>query len=126
MDAVFEDSNCSGFESLVESLKLPDENDRHVLALAINEEAKFIITNNHADFPNDTLTHHNIKAISPDDFLEYLFIERDMGELIVDALAIQRGRLKNPPFDVPAFLEKLEAASLTKLRKNLSKFEDRI
>jgi predicted nucleic acid-binding protein len=46
MDIAFPGSNISGYESLINSLSLPDPDDRHVLAAAIKGKAQIIVTNN--------------------------------------------------------------------------------
>ena len=51
MNAHTRDAVVENYENLIESLKLPDENDRHVLAAAINAKADFIVTFNLRDFP---------------------------------------------------------------------------
>ena len=55
MDARFPDSLVRGYEALIESLSLPDANDRHVLAAAIKCGADTIVTSNVKDFPPETL-----------------------------------------------------------------------
>src|SRR5690606_10655716 len=42
----FPDALVTNYESLVDSLDLPDENDKHVLAAAIKTNANIIVTNN--------------------------------------------------------------------------------
>ena len=44
-----------GCEPLIEGLKLPDPDDRHVLAAAIKVGAETIVTSNLKDFPADYL-----------------------------------------------------------------------
>jgi len=43
------------YESLIESLTLQDEKDRHVLAAAIKTNADVIVTNNIKHFPQEYL-----------------------------------------------------------------------
>ena len=57
------------YESLVNSLTLPDEKDRHVLAAAIKTNANVIVTNNIKDFPSDYLSSFGLTAKTADDFL---------------------------------------------------------
>ncbi|NOZ52417.1 MAG: PIN domain-containing protein [Gammaproteobacteria bacterium] len=45
------------YEGLIETLDLPDKNDRHVLAAAIASKASNIVTWNLKDFPNRLLSH---------------------------------------------------------------------
>jgi len=47
----FPDALVEGYESHIDSLQLPDEKDRHVLAAAIQVNASIIVTNNLRDFP---------------------------------------------------------------------------
>ncbi|MFC4374140.1 PIN domain-containing protein [Nocardia halotolerans] len=62
------DCLVSGFEPLIEGLKLPDLDDRHVLAAAVKVGAQVIVTANLRDFPADTLADWNMEAKSPDEF----------------------------------------------------------
>lgn len=51
MKNAFPDSGVENYESLILSLQLPDEDDRHVLAAAIRCKADVIVTFNVKDFP---------------------------------------------------------------------------
>ena len=55
------------------ALSLPDENDRHVLAAAIDGRADLILTLNLRDFPGRTLARHGLRAEHPDPFLLALY-----------------------------------------------------
>ncbi len=57
------------YENLIESLDLPDANDRHVLAAAIRTNANVIVTNNLKDFPGEYLKSYGLSTKSADDFL---------------------------------------------------------
>lgn len=94
MDANVPDALVCGHGALIEGLDLPDENDRHVLAAAIQGHAEGIITFNLKDFPMEQLEPFDISAIHPDEFLSDMF-ELDAGSCL---LAAQRHRnaLKNP------------------------------
>ena len=56
MNLAFPDALVHNYEPLIDSLTLPDLNDRHVLAAAIKTNADLIITNNLKDFPVDYLS----------------------------------------------------------------------
>jgi hypothetical protein len=68
LDLAFPDAQVENYEPLIETLILPDLNDRHVLAAAIKINADLIVTNNLKDFPIDYLATFGLKAKSPDDF----------------------------------------------------------
>ncbi len=57
-----EDSIVEGYEPLAETLKLPDLDDRHVLAAAIKAQAQIIVTYNLKDFPANVLETFGIEA----------------------------------------------------------------
>jgi predicted nucleic acid-binding protein len=62
MNAAVPGALVSGYETLVEALKLSDPDDRHVLAAAITAGATVIVTSNLNDFPAETLEQHGIEA----------------------------------------------------------------
>ncbi|WP_230204834.1 PIN domain-containing protein [Parafrankia elaeagni] len=51
MNASVRDVLVSGYEPLIDGLKLPDPDDRHVLAAAVKAGAQVIVTRNLKDFP---------------------------------------------------------------------------
>ena len=118
------DSLITGYEMLIDTLQLPDANDRHVLAAAIHAGASHIITCNLRDFPNDVLAPFGIKAVSPDDFLVRLIDEN--AEVVLAAVKRQRTRLKNPPKTVEEYLATLEKQGLFKMVAFLQKHRDDI
>ena len=63
------DCLVTGYEPLVNSLDLPDPDDRHVLAAAIRARAQVIVTSNLRDFPSECLAQWDIEAKSPDEFV---------------------------------------------------------
>jgi len=54
-----------GHQPLIPALELPDPDDRHVLAAAINCEADLILTFNLDDFPEHTLGSWGAMALAP-------------------------------------------------------------
>ena len=69
MDAETRDALVHGYEIIINSLHLPDENDRHVLAAAIAGRCDVIVTYNLKDFPKSELSKYGIEAQHPDFFL---------------------------------------------------------
>jgi predicted nucleic acid-binding protein len=69
MNKAVRDCLVTGHEPLIEGLKLPDPDDRHVLAAAIKAGAQIIVTRNLRDFPESDLQPWDIEAKSPDAFV---------------------------------------------------------
>jgi predicted nucleic acid-binding protein len=63
------DWKVSGYADLIDALKLPDPDDRHVLAAAIKANAQVIVTANLRDFPVTDLRNWNVDPKSPDEFV---------------------------------------------------------
>ncbi|MFM2400860.1 MAG: hypothetical protein RI950_376 [Bacteroidota bacterium] len=94
MNAAFPDANVEENGNLIYSLLLPDHNDRHVLATAIQSESSMIVTANLKDFPEAELRPYAIIAISPDNFISSLI--RNNKLLAFSAFENQVRRLQNP------------------------------
>lgn len=65
MDKAVPDGLVSDYQSLIEGLKLPDADDRHVLAAAIKCNASVIVTFNLKDFPKDVLDTFDMEPLHP-------------------------------------------------------------
>lgn len=112
MDKNAPDALVAGYEKLIPSLNLPDENDRHVLAAAIQSKASVIVTNNLKDFPKESLQEFEIEAQSPDEFVLNLL---DLApEDVYEAAEDHRLGLKNPPKTVAEYLNTLESEGLVR------------
>jgi len=110
MDAHVRDAKVTGYESLIETLNLPDPDDRHVLAAAIRCGADAIVTFNNRDFPEAELAPYGIDVLHPDDFIYY---QIDMAPAIC-CLAIknQRMALRKPEIGIDEFLTILQKQQL--------------
>lgn len=102
MDEHTRDAVVEGFEPLINGLKLPDPNDRHVLACAIHSGAEAIITFNLKDFPDAIVADYDIRAIHPDEFLSDM-MALSPGD-VIQAAQRHRKSLQHPPFDVDEYL----------------------
>jgi predicted nucleic acid-binding protein len=94
MNFAFPDANVQENEEITDSLSLPDLNDRHVLATAIQCESSIIVTANLKDFPETELRAFAITAISPDNFIAGLIRKNKL--LAFSAFENQVRRLQNP------------------------------
>jgi hypothetical protein len=108
MNRAVPDSLVTGYEPLIENLKLPDTNDRHVLAAAVRSSAQAIIIFNLKDFPDDALARYGVEALHPDEFVEN---QLDLHQSAVIAKQ-HREALKNPPKTVDEYIETLAAQGL--------------
>jgi len=112
MDQAAPDALVTGYESLIDSLELPDRDDRHVLAAAIRCGASVIITLNLTDFPTPVLRNFSIEAQHPDDFVLAL-LDASPG-FVLEAARTHRTSLKNPSKTPEEYLAELNAQGLEK------------
>jgi hypothetical protein len=112
MDLHATDALVTGYKDLIDGLRLPDPDDRHVLAAAIRGRADVVVTTNLRDFPASILGRFGIEAQHPDQFILYLF---DLApSLVAGAARDHRESLKNPPKTIAQYLLTLEAQGLTR------------
>ena len=98
------------YESLIGIIKLPDLNDRHVLAAAIKTNANVIVTNNLKDFPDDYLRSFGLRAKSADDFLtDIIDLNPHQAIEAFDEMVLNRRKPDLSSFEV---LDRLRAAEL--------------
>ena len=119
MQDAFPDADVLGYEPLVKSIRLPDQNDAHVVAAAIRSRADVIITANIRDFPNQYLKRFAIKAQHPDSFISMLVANNPKSS--VAAFKNQVANLQNPPMSYMSVLEKLRNAGLVNTSEDLGK-----
>jgi len=122
MNTTIRDALVPNYELLIDSLKLPDENDRHVLAAAITGACNVIITQNLSDFPAAALSPYNIVAQHPDIFLVNL-LRAEPAEFCKTVRKI-RTRLKNPPVSVATYLATLTRQGLVATGSELMQFSE--
>jgi predicted nucleic acid-binding protein len=110
MNSHVRDCIIEGFEILIDSLELPDPNDRHVLAAAIKGQADFIVTFNLRDFPAGALAPWGIEAQHPDEFLTHQFHLSQ--PVFLSSVKTVRTRLKNPAIEAADYFEILRKQGL--------------
>lgn len=106
MNEAFDDACVEGWEELLSAINLPDENDRHVVAAAIQGRADLIVTANLKDFPTDVLGRFNLEVQHPDEF----FVNQlDLGPAeVMRSLQVQAAATRNPALTVADILASLE------------------
>jgi hypothetical protein len=110
MDLHAADALVTGYEDLIHGLRLPDPDDRHILAAAIRRRADVIVTANLRDFPVSILGRYEIKPQHPDDFILDLLDEAPMR--VARAAQDHRESLKSPPKTIKQYLHELENQGL--------------
>lgn len=120
----FEDAYVDGYKELIPVLE-NNENDRHVLAVAIIANAQVIVTLNIKHFPEEALKKYNIEAQTPDTFLLYLY---DLSlSVLIETLQKQQQELTNPPLTQEEFLNNLAKSApefINKIRKDFELLEN--
>jgi hypothetical protein len=112
MDQVDPESLVTGYEHRIPDLRLPDADDRHVLAAAIEAQAAVVVTFNLSDFPSSALAPHGIAAIHPDAFLCQLMDMEE--EMVLIGIRRHRASLRKPPKTVEEYLSTLHTNGLTR------------
>ncbi len=110
MNKAVPDCLVTGYEKLIDSLILPDPDDRHVLAAAIRTGAQRVVTFNLRDFPDAALAEYGIEAKHPDDFIiDQIGLAPGA---ILNVVIEQAQSLRNPPRSVPELLDTLREGGL--------------
>lgn len=117
MDAAVPGAVVEGFERHVADLDLPDPDDRHVLAAAIEAKAHMIVTFNTKDFPPRVVARHGIETRDPDAFVLELLAHDP--ETLYAVVRAHRSALRKPPMRVDEYLDQLDRSGLKKTVEHL-------
>jgi predicted nucleic acid-binding protein len=101
-----------GFEKHIPELELPDPQDRHVVAAAIEGGCDAIVTFNLKDFPSKVLEPYGLVALHPDLFISQCFA--DYPAQVLTALKKQHRSLRSPPCSLSDLLDTLMRCGLSK------------
>lgn len=122
MNSNVRDCLITDYEDLIETLALPDPDDRHVLAAAIRGRCDLIVTMNMKDFPPEALDRYGIEAQHPDDFIYYLM---DLvPEAVIGTAKTHRAALKKPIKTAESYLSTLESLGMVQTVTELRKYSD--
>lgn len=113
MNNAIPDSVVEHYEGHINSIVLPDPDDRHIVAVAIKSSANVIVTNNLKDFPEAVLASYRIEVQTPDIFLCHIF---DVNQTtFCTAIKQLKERLKKPPKTSEEILVIFHNQGLTRL-----------
>jgi predicted nucleic acid-binding protein len=110
-------SLVTDYERHIPNLIMPDLDDRHVLAAAIESGTVIIVTFNQKHFPKSALLPHGIEAIHPDTFLCELYTDNTPG--FMAAVSAMLDALKNPPRSLKEQCASFARLGLSQLVKRL-------
>lgn len=111
MNTAVRDCLVTGYEERIAALTLPDPDDRHVLAAALEAQAQVIVTYNLRDFPASALQSYGIEAQHPDEFILRVIA---LNPLVVrDTVETHQQALKNPSKTPEQYLATLSNQGLT-------------
>lgn len=123
MVAALSDAMVSGYEHRVDDLDLPDPDDRHVLAAALESGAQMILTFNLRHFPAEAMPAV-VAAVHPDALLS-LLLAADPTPVLA-AIRKVRQRMAKPPMTSADYLDALLRAHLPLTANALQLFQDQI
>jgi len=92
MEVTFPDAPVVGWEALIETIQLPDPNDRHRVAAARAGHADLIVTDNLADFPPAALPAPLARQSLDDFLLDSLDLHPGLVTAAVRAVAKRTGQ----------------------------------
>ena len=120
MMTAFPEALVEDFENLIDALELPDPDDRHVLACAIQTKASVIVTENLKDFPREPLERYDIVALGLDEFIADTL---DLaGTEAIAAIKRMRKRFGNPKIGPDELILRIETLGLTQSADILAEF----
>ena len=117
MESTFPEASTKIELEKLNEIKVPDENDKHVISSAIVSNSNYIVSWNVKDFPKNLLQQFSIEAIKPDKFIEVL-LKIDKKKVTL-AFTNQLYSLKNPKLSKDQLLQILKKNGLKKLDKQL-------
>ncbi len=105
-EAAFPDGIVIDYEPLINLLKLPDPNDRHVLAAAASAKCDLLVTYNTKHFPPSEASKHDLEVVDVDEALCELTrrSRNDVASIIKTCIT----RMKKPKMQEIDFLLRLQ------------------
>jgi hypothetical protein len=120
MNGVLPTATIRGYEAHIPKVRLPDPNDRHVVAAGITANASLILTWNSRHFPAAELKKFGLRRMTPDAFLSGLF--DTVPDLVISSLVNARRNLNKTRVSAPDFIDILERQKLNQVAKRVKKY----
>jgi hypothetical protein len=120
MNVALPEATVAGYEQHIQTVKLPDADDCHVAAAAIEAGASMIVTWNLRDFPVGELRKHGLVRQSPDAFFVGLYEQAP--EMLIGSLANARSNLSRSRVSASSFIDILRDQRLAKLAAQIEKY----
>lgn len=124
MDEALPGACVDGYKRHINRLSLPDPDDRHVLAAAIEIEAEFIVTCNLGDFPSNVLRQEGVDACHPDDFVIELYHGQPLE--VIAVVKELRASLSKPPQTPEQLLDHFRRGGLKRVAKEMESYVSEI
>ncbi|NEG69734.1 PIN domain-containing protein [Bifidobacterium choloepi] len=118
VEAAFPDSMVTNWRGYGNTVRLPDPDDQHVVAVALVSGASSIVTYNLEDFPSSVLEPYGIRAIHPDELLVRCYEEDS--ESFVEILREMVATKKHPTRTVRDQIEYFAAAGCNGIADKLA------
>lgn len=120
MNQACPDAMVSKYDDLISSVKLKDEDDKHVVAAALKCNANVIVTHNLKDFPNLYLETIGLTAAGPDTFIaDVIDLSPDR---CCDTFREMLLTKNKPPYEESEYLEIFRNNGLKETAKELRKY----
>lgn len=124
MEQAIPDALVDGYRHLIAGLRLPDPDDRHVLAAAIAGHADAIVTLNVRDFPEAVLAPLGVEVQSPDEFvLNQVMLDKPAA---LSAIKAMRARWARPHVNATTMVDLFEKRGLPQTAAHLRDVVDLI
>jgi hypothetical protein len=117
MNRALPEANVTGYARHLPGITLPDPNDRHVVAAAVECGASLIVTWNTKDFPARGLRPHGLRKQSPDAFL--LALREAAPDAMIEAARNARRNLTKSCRTASEFIEALRRQKVVRFAKVL-------
>jgi hypothetical protein len=110
MNQVLPDANVTGYQQHLSAVSLRDQDDRHVVAAAIEARAALILTWNIQDFRPSELARHGLATEDPDMFAVKLY--EQIPDLVIASTGNARHNLTKSRISAADFLLALDRQRL--------------